>query len=559
MSVERGFDLDGINEHGGLKRMKNHILAIGIDNYQFSRQLNNCVNDSKLLTNTLHKYYEFIENNTVELYDGKATRARIIIELDRISEVLNSDDNLLIYYAGHGFFKEKLNFGFLVPVDGRVDSVDSLIPNSLILDYLRGIQAHHIFLIVDSCFSGDFIIKNNLNSRSGSISEVFAERVDRIPSRWGLAAGRIEKVEDGLIGNHSPFNRSLVDYLIHTNAKQFAVSDLITSVCNLTTYNSKQTPIGGPLFQVGHRGGEFVFRKKDVYEGMGNRKRRTSKDKNQDSQFLTEGNSLDDDSNEILESQHFQNVKQYEKMLDELTDKIHKLRISPREILNKLGIEFIEVGSGEFTMGSETGNKDELPVHKVALNSFEISKYPITQIQWEYFMENNPSHFKGLNTENHPVENVSWNDVQVFIEKLKFVTKEEFSLPTEAQWEYAAKGGPRNLIFDYFKDNLTSIEENCWYLGNSKNKTNPIGLKNANILGIHEMCGSVWEWCADWYGGYNYSSEIEPKGPRDGNYKVIRGGSWLDDKFNCRVTKRNFHRPNNNSSIIGFRIIRITA
>jgi len=240
----------------------NYLLAIGIDSYQHMGNLRNCVRDAKAFVAVLTGDYDFDSHHILELYDEQATRAQILSALDQLGDTLTDNDNLIIYYAGHGYYKPANRIGFLVPVDGKATANWSMIFNSTIRDYIRGMPAHHVLLVVDSCFSGDLILRSRGEAVLATGSETYAERVYGKPSRWGLAAGRIEEVADGIAGNHSPFNEALVTFLKTHHAKQFAVSELINHVSKITTYNSDQTPIGGILDKAGHQGGEFVFSRK---------------------------------------------------------------------------------------------------------------------------------------------------------------------------------------------------------------------------------------------------------------------------------------------------------
>ncbi|MEZ4773258.1 MAG: caspase family protein [Bacteroidia bacterium] len=241
----------------------NHLLAIGINAYEHVGHLGNCVMDTQALVNVLTEKYQFEPAQVTTLYDYEATRVAILDTLDRLSRQLSANDNLLIYFAGHGYYGEHVKKGYLVPVDGKIESISSLIYNSQIRDYIQGIPVHHLFLIVDSCFSGELILRKAETAEEKG-GEIYAQRVDAFPSRWGLAAGRIEVVSDGLIGDHSPFAKSLITFLEKNPADIFSASDLIQHVKKITTYNARQTPVGGVLQNAGDQGGEFVFRKKGV-------------------------------------------------------------------------------------------------------------------------------------------------------------------------------------------------------------------------------------------------------------------------------------------------------
>jgi formylglycine-generating enzyme required for sulfatase activity len=192
---------------------------------------------------------------------------------------------------------------------------------------------------------------------------------------------------------------------------------------------------------------------------------------------------------------------------------------------------------------------DEKPTHQVTLSDFQIGKYEVTQKQWTAIMGNNPSYFKG---DNLPVEQVSWNDVQEFIQKLNQKTGKTYRLPTEAEWEYAARDASTGSAVLYSGSN--NIDEVAWYSGNSGSKTHPVGQKWANALGIYDMSGNVWEWCSDWYGTYSSSSQSNPQGASTGTVRVLRGGSWNNDPQDCRVSNRDGYYPDYRDYRIGFRL-----
>jgi len=231
------------------------------------------------------------------------------------------------------------------------------------------------------------------------------------------------------------------------------------------------------------------------------------------------------------------------------------------------GMVFVK--GGTFEMGSTSGVSNEQPVHSVAISSFYIGKYEVTQSEYEAVMGNNPSSFSG---ENNPVENVSWYDAIEYCNKLsenqgftKFYTingtnvtmnwrANGFRLPTEAEWEYASRGGMHSAQYTYSGSN--NIDDVALYFSNSGSKTHEVGTKQPNELGIYDMSGNVWEWCNDWYSSTYYSSSpsVDPQGPGSGTYKVNRGGSWYDDASDCRSAYRSFFNPTASFSNFGFRI-----
>ncbi|MDO4971066.1 MAG: SUMF1/EgtB/PvdO family nonheme iron enzyme, partial [Bacteroidales bacterium] len=192
---------------------------------------------------------------------------------------------------------------------------------------------------------------------------------------------------------------------------------------------------------------------------------------------------------------------------------------------------------------------DEKPTHQVTLSEYSIGKTEVTQALWEAVMGSNPSSCKGNNL---PVEQVSWDDCQTFISKLNAMTGQKFRLPTEAEWEYAARGGNKSRGYKYSGSN--SIGDVAWYDGNSGSEVQPVGTKVPNELGIYDMSGSVYEWCSDWKGSYSSSAQTNPKGPNSGSYRVNRGGSWNNSERSCRVSLRGTSSPTRRRDNLGVRL-----
>ena len=210
---------------------------------------------------------------------------------------------------------------------------------------------------------------------------------------------------------------------------------------------------------------------------------------------------------------------------------------------NGVPFDMVEVRGGTFRMGatSEQGRdaeSNEKPVHSVTLSGYYIGKTDVTQALWKAVMGNNPSHFKG---DNLPVEWVSWNDCQEFIRKLNALTGQNFRLPTEAEWEFACRGGNNSRGYKYSGSNY--IDDVAWYAGNSGIETQPVAAKSPNELGIYDMSGNVWELCSDWFDSYSSSSQYNPTGPFSGSRRVLRGCSWDFGAWFCRVSHRGYAHP----------------
>ncbi len=224
------------------------------------------------------------------------------------------------------------------------------------------------------------------------------------------------------------------------------------------------------------------------------------------------------------------------------------------ESVDGVNFDMLAVEGGTFTMGCTNQQSDcvidEKPAHQVSVSDYYIGKYEITQNQWILIMNKNPSSMKGNNL---PVENVSWNEVQEFITKLNMKTGKTFRLPTEAEWEFAAKGGNHSKGNDF--SGSYSIEEVAWYKFNSDTNSHQVGQKKANELGIYDMTGNVCEWCSDWYGDYSSGDQNNPQGAPTGQDRVVRGGGWYFNPQNCRVSSRLNIRPKKTYNSIGFRLV----
>ena len=228
---------------------------------------------------------------------------------------------------------------------------------------------------------------------------------------------------------------------------------------------------------------------------------------------------------------------------------------------NSLGMEFVEIPPGEFLMGCSVGDSecdsDEKPLHKITLTKpFLIGKYEVTQAEWKKVMGNNPANFSKCG-DTCPIENVSWNDAQEFIQRLCKMEKMNpchYSLPSEAQWEYAARAGTQTRF--YWGNKVR--DDYLWYDPNAKDTTHPVGKKKPNAWGLYDMLGNVWEWTGDTYDANYYSKSvaIDPEVQTKTQKYVMRGGSWDHDDQYCRVSDRDFGVPDMDFNTVGFRIIK---
>jgi formylglycine-generating enzyme required for sulfatase activity len=231
---------------------------------------------------------------------------------------------------------------------------------------------------------------------------------------------------------------------------------------------------------------------------------------------------------------------------------------APKTLRNSIGMEFVLIPAGEFQMGSNDAQAsgNEKPVHTVRLTRvFYLGKYEVTQAQWEAVMENNPSHFKG--DAALPVESVSWEDAQEFISRLN--TREHgtafYRLPTEAEWEYAARAGSTTVYS--FGNSASDLGRYAWHGENAGYKTHPVGQLQPNAWGLYDMHGNVWEWVQDGSGAYSSGTAVDPAGPASSSYRVHRGGGWINDARYCRSTSRESHASGDRLLHLGLRLLRV--
>ncbi len=235
-------------------KARNFLFVVGINDYEFWPKLNNAVKDANDITNTLLQMYNFQFDHLTFLKNEQATRSNIYRSLRALIEQVTPQDNLMIYYSGHGFFDPLLNEGYWIPADAEVNSTGDYLSNSDLLKIIGNIDSQHTFLIADACFSGSLF---------GESKRGYAENVEKFRSRWGLASGRLEVVSDGEVGKNSPFASSVLDFLRNNKKDKVAISELVQAVKLKVAEVSDQTPLGNPLKVAGDEGGELVLYRKN--------------------------------------------------------------------------------------------------------------------------------------------------------------------------------------------------------------------------------------------------------------------------------------------------------
>jgi formylglycine-generating enzyme required for sulfatase activity len=497
------------------------------------------------------------------------------------------ESRLIFYFAGHGYTKRIYgnDIGYLLPVNCPNPERDPMgfqtraMPMGQIELFAQQVQSKHALFLFDACFSGAVF------AQSRDVPGIIGYKITK-PVRQFITSG----TADETVPDISIFRRQLVSglngdadlnhdgYITGTELGDF----LQTTVVNYS--KASLHPQFGKIRDPNLDKGDFVFvlggklSSADVSSPVA-LKNDTPVESISEKSLVRYGNI--EITAGFAGKLYIDNV--YKKDVSEstlitinnLTSGEHLVRIegednvektvsvSPdmnvsvtldRTIKSVAGMpEMVFVQGGTFQMGSNDGGFMEQPIHQVTVSDFYIGKYEVTQKQWRDVMGNNPSAFKDCI--DCPVENVSWNDVQDFLKKLSQKTGVEFRLPTEAEWEYAARGGNQSLGYTY--SGGQSLDNIAWFKGNnSSHKTNTVGQKQPNELKIFDMSGNVWEWCNDWCNEKYYISSpvIDPQGPSQGKTKSMRGGSFGEPEKNCRVTKRSFSWPDERAYFIGFRL-----
>ncbi len=498
-----------------------YALVIGNNDYRQLPKLKTAVSDAKEIGRILTEKYRF----RVKVLTN-ATRKDILNAVNEYRKSLNENDSFLVYYAGHGEYDKTAEKGYWLPVDAEKDNPTDWIMAEDITSNIKRISAKHVLVVADSCYSGTLTRSTGVDlGKKGERASFLAKMMER-PSRTLMASGGNEPVADaGGRGNHSVFASAFLTALNDADKNIFTAEELFHGrVKAIVAGRSEQVPQYSDLRNSGHEGGDFVFQ---LAQATGAEEEETATDAGSHGTSATAPIA----------------VKKQKTYDDEAyTDP-------------ETNMEFIPVTGGCYQMGDTfgDGSSDEKPAHEVCVDDYYIGKFEVTQGQWRTIRGNNPSSFSDCG-DNCPVEEVSWNDIQDYIRILNQRTGKTYRLPTEAEWEYAARSGGKSEKYSGGND-LDSV---AWYESNAGSQTHPVGQKQPNGLGIYDMSGNVWEWCQDWYDENYYKSNPKdnPQGPSSGSVRVLRGGSWGYHATYSRAAFRSWFTPDLRSYNVGFRLAR---
>ncbi|CAK8717179.1 hypothetical protein KKHLCK_06335 [Candidatus Electrothrix laxa] len=607
-----------------------YALVIGNQNYSHLGTLHTPLADAQKIAEILKGQYRF---DDVDLLLD-ASRKEIMEAVSKWCVRVNrKEDNLLIYYAGHGDLDPETGLGYWQPVEAKKQDSD-WIPTFWITSKLKAIPARHVLVVADSCYSGSLLTRE-LNMQP-PIDKEWGEwfiRMQKKRSFTALTSGGEEPVRDTGGGKHSVFAKVFIEAL-QKNKGILDGTSLFGQVKKRVVINAAQTPQYGYVQTASsgpgsfHERGDFLLvpweiRRKgllpagqnglteDLFRGAPPaiqpvgaeykaikdvRIRRWPQFTSQHVGMLKKGNAVwvvgkvEEQPWYLVDHGKRQQYQGYiySSSLQKKTDfkVVTRERItvaaaarneSPAPEVSAqgktmadpiTGMQFVSVPKGCFQMGSPPDEKgrfdDEGPVREVCVDGFWMGKYEVTQGQWQKIMTDNPAKFqKG---DKYPVESVSWEDAQKFIIKLNKKSGKEYRLPTEAEWEYAARAGTKTsrhwgddiscdkAMYDNYSE-TANCAKSVRKRGLKNGSTAPVGSYSSNQFGLHDMLGNVYEWCADWYGDYSSSLQTNPVGPFSGSDRVMRGGSWGGDGRDVRSAYRRHDSPVNRGQRGGFRLV----
>ena len=563
-------------------------VLIGIDEYAHAPNLESAVRDVRAVRAVLETRYGFHPSRIKQLLNAQATRKNIENTLYALSREAGPEDSVFIYYAGHGQYDQARDHGWWVPTDGEPRQAGTLITNANILRYVKGMQARHVYLVADSCFSGSLFGTRALPPITDRwYAELYKDR-----SRWGLTSGATEPVADRGLGGHSPFAYFLLKVLRENEQPYLVPSTIHESLAPLVANNTNQVPRSEPLTQTGDEGGQFVFRLTDIpsaspappvvdlapYQQLQQQteyQRELEKAWSIVRKFVTTPG--------FTTEQRLQALKQFErdfptanphrdevqlllqqmeaenKYADLSADKEAALLLRLQQLeaenpveADKASIagypaghrfrdcpscpEMVVVPAGSYEMGSSSSelgrDDDEGPVHQVTIaEPFAVGKYEVTFDEWDACVVAVGCKYQYIDhggRGNRPVSNATWDKAQEYVSWLSRVTGKTYRLLSEAEWEYVARAGSTTAY--PWGDGIDTNKANCDGCGSQWDEQSPapVGSFEANAFGVFDTAGNVWEWVEDCY------HDSYEGAPDDGSAwtnetcwsRVLRGGSW---------------------------------
>lgn len=531
------------------------VLIISNENYKYEQPVPFALNDGATFKLYCEKTLGVPTKNIRYTPDATLNEMRRqLLWLDNVMKAYQGEARAIVYYSGHGMPSEDAKHAYLLPVDGDSRLAESGLSTEQLYKQLSLMPSKGTIVLLDACFSGARRDGQMLASNRGVAIKVKEETISGNMVVFSAAHGD-ETAYPYEEKKHGLFTYFLLSALQESGGciSLGKLSDQVTKMVSrrsIVENDKGQTPtVRSSSTSSGWRNWMFANSAAKRYETL-------ASTTNAVTQKQTEKAKLQPapvDRKAQSEQTATTNTQQ---LVQKDTPSNATISGESRKVITVGNVSFtmIRVDGGTFTMGatSEQGSAaygDEKPAHQVTLSPYFIGETEVTQALWEAVMGSNPSNFKGS---NKPVEEVSWNDCQDFIRKLNQKTGLSFRLPTEAEWEYAARGGNKSRGYKYSGSN--NLGDVAWYTDNSGSSTHDVKTKQANELGLYDMSGNVWEWCQDWFGEYSSGSQTNPTGPSSGSYRVYRGGCWSIHAGHCRVSYRGSSTPGSRYRNLGLRL-----
>ena len=531
------------------------VLIISNENYKYEQPVPFALNDGATFKLYCEKTLGVPTKNIRYTPDATLNEMRRqLLWLDNVMKAYQGEARAIVYYSGHGMPSEDAKHAYLLPVDGDSRLAESGLSTEQLYKQLSLMPSKGTIVLLDACFSGARRDGQMLASNRGVAIKVKEETISGNMVVFSAAHGD-ETAYPYEEKKHGLFTYFLLSALQESGGciSLGKLSDQVTKMVSrrsIVENDKGQTPtVRSSSTSSGWRNWMFANSAAKRYETL-------ASTTNAVTQKQTEKAKLQPapvDRKARSEQTATTNTQQ---LVQKDTPSNATISGESRKDITVGNVSFtmIRVDGGTFTMGatSEQGSDAldrEKPAHQVTLSPYYIGETEVTQELWEAVMGSNPSNFKGA---KRPVEKVSWDDCQDFVRKLNQKTGQNFRLPTEAEWEYAARGGNKSRGYKYAGSN--TIGDVAWYTDNSGSTTHDVKTKQANELGLYDMSGNVWEWCQDWYGEYSSSSQTNPTGSSSGSYRVYRGGGWHGFARYCRVSSRFNLAPGYRSGSLGLRL-----
>ncbi|MBI4384658.1 MAG: SUMF1/EgtB/PvdO family nonheme iron enzyme [Nitrospinae bacterium] len=507
----------------GVETGRYYAIVIGINEYQHLPKLQTAKKDAEDVARLLREKFGFEVRLLLD-----ATRHEIVDSINRARALLRENDNFLIYYAGHGEFDKATEKGFWLPADARPDSDAEWIIADTITSNIKRFTARHILIVADSCYSGTMTRKAVTSLAFSEERAIHLRKMLRKTSRTLMASGGNEPVADSGGEGHSIFASVFLRALDRMEEPAFTAERLFDDEIKVAVSGrAEQTPEYHDIRNSGHDGGDFVFvarsaRPEPPGGGGDGLKEERKKLEAERAQIEEERKKLEE-AKRLAEERR--RVEEERRKLAEEREKLARLEPPKTEpgpqTSGQCPPKMASIPAGRLASENISG---EMPV-----GGFCMDKYETTQAEYEKVMGRNPSHFKGGNL---PMEQVTWYEADTYCNK---VGKR---LPTEWEWEYAARGGTATTY--HWGDSEAGIEGYAWFMGNSENKTHAVGEKKPNQYGLYDMAGNVWEWTASDY-------------DNSGKKKVLRSGAWNNTPYASRAAFRDSFDLGSRDSLVGFR------